>query len=264
MNASRLKWPLLVTLVLVGAAVVILVRWDNRRLRGRVIQLRAQSEHVAALRAANTSTRTLLARAKTVEVGGAQAIAADLSRLQAEVKELERRAGTSQAQVQAQAAADAEQLAHNRDPEKGLVRLEHFREVGQATPAAAFQTFGWAALKGEDDKLARLIAFSGDARVKAEAVVAALPAATRAKYATPEKLTALFFAAALTAQPAAQIVATDFQDPHRAVLSVRGLTEKIQKVPLQWDTEGWRIVVPPSLAEKLGGWALGESAAKKK
>ena len=233
MITSRFKWVALVAFMLAGAAVVVFVAWDNRIRRARLGQLRAQSAQVASLRAANANTRTLLTRAKTAGADGAQAVAAEVKQLQAEVRELEQRARTSHTQVQAQAAVDAEHLAHNRDPEQGLVRLENFREVGQATPAAAFQTFGWAALKGEDDKLAQLIAFSADARAKTEAVVAALPEAARAKYSTPEKRAALFFAAALTAQPAAQIVATDFQDAQHVTLGVRGLTDKVQKVPLQ-------------------------------
>ena len=142
--------------------------------------------------------------------------------------------------------------------------MEHFQNAGQATPGAAFQTFVWAAMKGEDATLAGMIAFPGAAREKAEAVVAALPAEVQAKYPTPEKLAALFFANALTAMNAAQVVDVTLPDAEHAVVTVRGLTDRPQKIPMQLGSSGWQIVVPEGMVGKLGGWASGGSPPPKK
>jgi hypothetical protein len=141
------------------------------------------------------------------------------------------------------------------------MRLEHFQNKGQATPAAAFQTFVWAAMKGEDATLAGMIALDHAAREKGTAVVAALPEETRTKYPTPEKLAALFFAAALTGQPSAQVLDVSFPDAQHATVQVRGLTDKTQKIPMQLGPQGWQIVVPVGMAERLGGWALGGASS---
>ena len=240
----------------VGGTCVV-VYFDNIRLRQRIAEARNQSRQVARLREDNRQTQQLLGRVQVGESEGAQAIHAEVVRVRSQVEELERKARADYAQVRMQAAQDAENLVSNRDPEKGLVRLEYFKNVGQATPSAAFQTFVWAAMKGEDARLAGMIALDAAAREKGLAVVAALPEEARAKYPTLEKLAALFVAAALTAQPAAQISEVVLQDPQHAVLVVRGLTDKPQKIPLQLEPQGWQVTVSAGMAENLGRWATG-------
>jgi len=107
--------------------------------------------------------------------------------------------------------------------------------------------------------LASMIAIDGAAREKGLAVVATLPDAARSKYPTPEKLAALFFAAGLTTQPSAQITEVSLKDAQHAVVVVRGLTDKTQKVPLQLGAQGWQVAVPEKMVEALGKWAVGNS-----
>ena len=249
-----------VVVLVVGGALVV-VRLDNIHMRQKIVRLNGERQQAERLREDNRQVQAILARAEADAGDGARAIHADLMRAQTEVEELERKARASHAEMERAAAQDAENLANNRDPEKGLMRLEHFQNKGQATPAAAFQTFVWAAMKGEDATLANMFALDGAAHERGMAVVAALPEESRAKYSTPEKLAALFFAAALTAQPAAQIVEVVQTDAQHAVVAVRGLTDKVQKVPLQLGAQGWQIVVPPGMVDMLGKWALGGSKA---
>ena len=165
---------LLGLLLVVSTVGTVLVRLDNARLRTRIADVRKQTARTVRLRDENQRNKDLLARAAADEVDGARAVHTDLVHFQAEVSALEKRAEEEWRQVRAQAAKDVEDLVNNRDPERGMTRLENFRNVGQNTPGAAFQTFVWAAMKGEDEKLAGMITFSGAAREKAEAVVAAL------------------------------------------------------------------------------------------
>lgn len=259
-------FKLLVGAILGGAAVTFLVvtQLANIRLSRQITAARSRSQQVARLRESNWQNQQLLARMQASGSEGAQAVHEEAVRVKAEVQELERKARADYAQVRMQTAQDAEQLVNGRDPEKGLVRLENFRNVGQATPSAAFQTFVWAAMKGEDARLAGMIVMDAAAREKGLAVVAALPEEARAKFPTPEKLAALFFVSALTGMPSAEIVEILQNDPQHAVLTVRGLTDKTQKIPMQLEAQGWQVVVPVGMAEMLGRWAVGGGSQGKK
>lgn len=256
--ASRAFKVVLGTLVVVAAAgTIATVRLDNARMRRQLARLNGERELAERRREDNRQLQEIVTRAQADRSDGARALQADVVRARAEVEELERKARVTHAQLRTEAAQDAANLAENRDPEKGLMRLEHFENKGQSTPVAAFQTFVWAAMKGEDATLASMIGMDEEAREKGLAVVAALPEEMKAEYSSPEKLAALFFAAALTSQPSAHVLKVSFSDAEHATVEVRGLTDKTQKIPMQRASEGWQIVVPAKMVEKLGGWALG-------
>lgn len=265
MLSKPFKIVLGVVIVVASSVAIGVVHLDNTRLRKRLAGARSQEKQVTRLREDNQQTRELVTRVQADASDGARAIHDDVVRARAEVRELERKATASYAQLQAQTAQDTANLANNRDPETGLTRLEHFQNRGHATPSAAFQTFVWAALKGEDDRLAAMIAFNGEARAEAEEMMRALPEGVWTKYPTPEKLAALFFAAMLTAQPSAHIAGVVQQDAQHAVVTVRGLTEKTQKFPMRLERQDWQIAVPPGFAATLGRWARGgEAKAERK
>jgi hypothetical protein len=257
MASKTFKIVLGTVAVVAFGGVIVAVRLDNTRVQRQLARLRDQRQQAERVRDDNHQLQEIVTRAQADTADGARAIHADLVRARTEVEELERKARATYTQMRATSAQDAENLANNRDPEKGLMRLEHFQNKGAATPAAAFQTFVWAAMKGEDATLASMITMDSAAREKGIAVVAALPEEAQAKYPTPEKLAALFFAAALTGQPSAQIVDVSQSDSEHAIVQVRGLTVKVQKVPMQLGPQGWQIVVPVGMTKRLGGWALG-------
>ncbi len=246
-----------------GTAVVLL-RVDNNRLRRRVADRHQQVEQAARLRDDNERVRQLLAQTQISDDAADRAIHDELIRVRLEAEGLERHARELHEQRRMQAVKDADDLANNHDPEKGLTRLENFQDVGQATPSTAFQTFVWASLKGEDGKLASMINISGEAREKLDAVIAGLPEDARARISTPEKLAALFFAVALTGRPSAQVTDVSFQDPQNAVVLVAGLTDRPQKIPLQLGVQGWQIQVPVTMATKLGEWVQSQPVPEKK
>lgn len=264
MISRPFRTVLLVLFVLASATGIVAVRADNARWRKRIAEARRQSEQVRRLREDNQSLRRLMKRVEADEGDGDHAIHADVVRARAEVSALETRAQETRAQTKAQAVKDAAGLAGNRDPEKGMTRLEYFQNVGQATPGAAFQTFVWGSLKGEDDKLASMITFSEAERKKAEAVVADLPEEARKKYPTPERLAVLYFALVLPEFPSAEIAGVDFQDSQHATVSVRGLSEKTDRIQMQLSAQGWRVVVPAGITERLGRLAAGGLPAEKK
>lgn len=261
MASRTFKVVLGTVVVLALGGTMVVVRLDNAHLRRQLARLHGQRQQAERVRDDNRQLQEIVSRAQAGTADGARAVHADLVRVRTEVEDLERQAQASYAQMRTQSTQDAENLVNNRDPEKGLMRLEYFQNKGQATPMAAFQTFVWAAMKGEDATLAGMIAMDTAAREKGMAVVAALPEETRVKYPTPEKLAALFFAAALTGQPSAQVLDVSFPDGQHATVQVRGLTDKVQKIPMQLGPQGWQIVVPVGMAERLGGWALGRASS---
>ena len=73
----------------------------------------------------------------------------------------------------------------------GMIAASEWRNMGRATPEAAFQTELWAEDRQQIDVAATAIAFEPAAREKLEALLAGLPKEAQLEYGTPEKLAAL-------------------------------------------------------------------------
>jgi hypothetical protein len=247
-------------LFVTGGAVIILVRLDNARLTRQIAARQAAHSQTVRRREDNRQLQELIDRSHLDRAEAARATQAELILVRAEVAELEKHAAETHARLTAQRAADAAALAANRDPEHGLTRLEYFRDVGQATPAAAFQTAIWAALQGQDERLAGLIMLSRAAGDAAAALLASLPEADRARYPTPEKIAALFFADLATARTAAQFTTAFESDPTIATITVTGLSDDPEKVSMQLGPQGWQIKVTPGFAKTLAKWVQAKTA----
>ena len=65
-----------------------------------------------------------------------------------------------------------------------------YRNEGQASPLATLQTFAWACDRGDSDMIRSLLCFEAAGRVKAEAFIASLPPAARARWSSPEAMAA--------------------------------------------------------------------------
>jgi hypothetical protein len=261
MISRGFKIALVVLLAAAGGVSATVLHLENVRLRRHLATAEQNRRQATQLRADNERTRAVLARAAANDAESVRSIQDDLQRLRLEVAALEKSAQARAGAAQALAQGDAQALEQNRDPEVGLMRLEHFRDVGQNTPAAAFQTFVWAAMRGDEARQAGMIVFAGAGRATAEAIVAALPEPDRAKYSTPEKLAALFFADAFTQMPAAHVTSATLTDPQHAVLTVRGLTPREQKIPLQLGPAGWQIAIPENAGRGLENWVRRKTQA---
>lgn len=78
--------------------------------------------------------------------------------------------------------------------ESAILRRADLRNVGYATPEAAFETLAWAAFARDFDVFAQGFSF-GKSKPEADAYFASLPPDVQAKYRTPERLFAPFVAA---------------------------------------------------------------------
>jgi len=199
-------------LVIAGAAGIIWLKQDNARLRSEAAGWRTRNRELAPMREENCRLRAAAARAEAARETGSEA----------------RAMGTA-----------------NHDPEKGLVALENFRNIGRASPDTAFQTAIWAIVDGDDDMLADVIALTDAARKKADGLLAELPDTARAKYASPEKLVGLFFSAGvLIDADGFQIVGQDYADARHATVRLRTDRGKDDKFPMQLGPNGWQLIVP--------------------
>ncbi len=226
-----------------GALALFLHR-QNERVRNRIIELRQRDQSAEPLRQDNARLRALLQKSSNGSAA-TDALHAEVEQTRAEVAELEKRAESRRAQLAAQAAADENALANNRDPNVGLTRLEQFQNVGQATPRAACQTLVWAALKGDDAALGNLLFLSDSTRTRADALIAGLPEDSRARW-TPEKLAVLYFGAVVTDVAAAQITGEDLDGPAHATVALRipGVDAAKSKLELRATPAGWQVIVP--------------------
>ncbi len=121
----------------------------------------------------------------------------------------------------AAAAPAPSPLTTTGTPETQLVDLDQFRNVGAATPAAAFQTMVWGSLKGDSDTLASLMILDpgGD---DLDALHRQLPAELRQAYPSPAHLAGLMWSSRMVEFAGqAQILGTETKDETHAVLSIK-------------------------------------------
>lgn len=245
--------PLKITLaglaLVAGAGAIVFLHLSNEQLRRRIADTQGRGRVAASLSKGNEALKSLLARSQGDAEAAGRAIHEELTQVRQEVVAAERAAENRRQQLAAKAETEAGDLAANRDPRRGLTRLEHFKNRGQATPAGAFETLVWAAMKGDDAALAQVSTISSQARARAEKLIAGLPENARGQW-TPEKLSAMFFTGAFNEVSAAQVVTETTVDARHAALSIR-LTggAKDATVPLQWElgADGWRVVFDEKL-----------------
>lgn len=251
MISGSLKLTLATLALVVGSGALVLLHLDNRRLRLRLAESEKQQSRAATLHAENTRLQQLLTSDARGAGERATTVRAQLHDARAEIAALEKHAAARYAEKTEHAAREAAQLEHNRDPRLGPVRPEHFKNLGRATPTAAFQTLVWAGMAGDEAEIARLCSAPEKARAEAKALIAGLPEAARATW-TPEKLAALWVSGAFTEMAALQIVGERFEDPNSAVVSFRIQgRDDVENVKLRLSPTGWQVMLPSNAVAKL-------------
>jgi hypothetical protein len=242
--------PLTLLVLLVAACVIapVLLHRYNTRLRERIASERQRSSQLAILREENERLRKLAAHARAAGENSPR-LTTELAEARAELATLEATARTQHAAATAQAAADARDLTTNRDPVAGLTRLEHFRNVGHATPVAAIQTLVWAAINRDEAILAQSIALSEQARSLGADIISRLNDSGRAQAPTPESLAGLTLSSALLRVTAIQIVGETRSSPTHAAITVRGIADKDQTFPIELGATGWRVMLPDKFVQ---------------
>lgn len=231
-----------------GAFGIAGLRQNTAALKAEVSALKRQTRELQHVREDNQRLQTLTAQLKGDEKTAAHAIEAQLVEARREIADLEQRA----AEAGRKHAAHATAIDGNRDPEKGLTRLEHCQNAGRGTPAAAFQTLVWAAMKGDHATLAKVCYVDDATRLKAQALLATLPGTSQKKSYTPESLAALAVAGEIMKGTAIHIGAHAPIDSLNTLLSIRtGESGREVKLPMRLGAEGWQLVVPERAIEAI-------------
>jgi hypothetical protein len=177
-----------------------------------------------------------------------------LTRLREEVAAAEKRAVEQYA-----ANSEAiEETSTNRNPEKGMARLENFQNVGQASPAAALQTLFWATLKGDEQVMSRTIGWDESVRPQVQALIDNLPESSRARFSTPEQLAALFISKYALDVSAIHISEIAMKDSTNASLTVEGLVPEAQHLPMHLGPDGWQLQTGEGTLKALSKELLGK------
>jgi hypothetical protein len=174
----------------------------------------------------------------------------------AEIEAMKRRAETAVRPSAAPVAGPASARETTSAMKAGAIPARGWKNAGQTTPEAAFETALWASAGGDVDALTGLISLDAGARTKAQEIFARLPASLQQEMVTPERLVAL-----LTARDvplgSAQILG-QYETPLETKLSAQLLdpegNSKEVLFSLRQENEHWRLVVPGSAVEKYAAW----------
>jgi hypothetical protein len=228
-----------------GVFGLMRLRAHRANLEKELAELQRQQRRVEWVRQENERLRAVAAQTEVSDVDSADARQRELERLRREVIGLEQRALAQSRRVTATNAAETNALATNRDPEQGMTRLEHFRNVGRDTPRAAFQTLVWAAMKGDEQALAGALTMPDSARQKADALLARLPDDARKRYPNAESLAAIAVAGEMLKGGAIELPGHTLTDVTNAIVQIRtqGGAKEV-KLPMRLGPGGWQFVVP--------------------
>lgn len=237
----------LIGAVLLGGIVAALWQWRQ------ATTLRRSVAHMKQAMADPRSDARLRERvANGSDSDAARHVRDEIARTRQEIATLERRLQQPAAPFRVHA-----HFTENRDPEKGPVRLEQFRDQGRATPSAAFQTVVWAATTGADDAFPALFAVSLTSREKLRAILASMAPETRTRYEPPEKLIGLLFAREILDEEGFEIGETTEPDASgRVQLRVFRIRDGRQsksekKYPLVQGPDGWRFPITDKMVDEI-------------
>lgn len=141
------------------------------------------------------------------------------------------------------------------DMTTAAVSAAQWRDLGQTTPAAAFETALWAAAGGDTTALARVLAVDDATRTKATELLARLPAPLRQEFSSPEQLVALLTASSVPLGTA-QIYGISNDRANEAQLAAQLTTpegkakEILFTLHTATDAGRWQLVVPPTALDR--------------
>lgn len=255
---------LVVTAVLAIGALALL-GWQRRtadKLRHEIARARARTAEQARQQAAQQQQRLIEAQTNTAELERLLAERTAVAQLRTELAAMRRRAAEAAAVRRASDGAVTEappSLVQQR------LSFDRWRNAGQASSEAAFETALWAAAGGDVDALVSLLAFDPAAQSRAAALFAQLSPAIQQELATPERLVAI-----LTAKDVplghAEILSQN-PTPTETKVAVRISDSegkgKVSVFSLRAENDRWRLVVPEPVVQRYAAWLQAPAGAAK-
>jgi len=251
MPTNRWAWLILAVFTLAVGAVLVRQRQVAAGLRGEIAGLRAQARERARLQAEHqrlTSTQPAPGERATL-----LADRAAVTQLRSELDALRRRASESATGRRTEGPAQPQ----STPPLTGnIIAYKLWKNLGAASPAAAFETALWASAGGDIDALAGLLALDPAARAEAAALFAQLPANLRSEFVSPERLVAV-----LTAKDVPLGSATilgQYPSPTDTKVSAQIFdaegNQKISLFSLRLEGDRWQLVVPGNAVKRYAAW----------
>ena len=250
MRTNRWGFALILMLLVVALVVLGRQRRTAAKFRGEIAQQRDEASLRARL---NAEAQKLVAnRVSPEKLGRLRAERNAVATLRAEIETMKRRAETI-----ARAAADRPPTGTELNPippsmKEGAVSAAFWKNVGEATPDAAFETALWAGVGGDVEKLASLLSFDAEAQTNAEAIFANLPASMQRELATPQRLIALLVAKDVplgSARIWAQYGTPTDAKITAQLLDAEGKSKSVQ-LSLRSEADKWRFVVSGKIVER--------------
>jgi hypothetical protein len=253
MRTSKWRFAVLAGLVLLTMASLGWQRHVASRLRSQIARQRAASSEYLQLE--REHQRLMNAQVSPQELQRLRAERAAVTALLGEIETMRRRAETAARDIPVSKSPAT--VANSRTPSmrEGAVAARLWKNAGQATPDAAFESVLWASLGGDVDSLTRLLVFDPEAQIKAEAIFAKLPAVMRQELVTPERLMALLTAKNVplgSAEILTQVTPADSLADTKITAKVVDAKGKSKEVELALRAQGdsWRLVVPADAVER--------------
>ncbi len=221
-------------LILCGAAAVLgsIATW----LHVTNDRLRAQRDVLVSPPASGSAPATRAA----ASAGATPVREGDMTRLRAEIRDLEARVS----------AASAQQPKRNTDITRDLVNVGDLRNAGRDTPAAAFETLVWASVHG-DESLSGLIAISPVDHAQTLEYLRRIGSSR-----TPEQVAGILFADELLRKvERVQVLESAQVDPTHVNLKTKtaDIAESEHKttIPMVLGPGGWQLQMPEGMARGL-------------
>jgi hypothetical protein len=143
--------------------------------------------------------------------------------------------------------------------------VEEYRNEGRATARAALQTLAWCCDRGDVAALVQLTQLEPEARAKAEAYYASLPADVRSRWKSADEMVAtlLSMATQMSPFPSADVLDAAAMEPagdDRMLLRVPGTNK--DRLPFRRAADGeWSFVLDAALMDQLFAVAKNLAAA---
>ncbi len=175
-----------------------------------------------------------------------------------------RRHATAAAPV-ASAASEVDRTSLAKPAEAAVRRVEEYRNEGRATARATLQTLAWCCDRGDVVALVQLTQLEPEARAKAEAYYASLPADVRGRWTSADEMVAtlLSMATQMSPFPSADVLDAAVMEPvgkDRMLLRVPGTNK--DRLPFQRGADGeWSFVLDAALMDQLFAVAKNLAAA---
>lgn len=247
--------PLLFLGALAGVVAAILgwQRHATGQLRDSLAWEQSQARERARLMAEHQ--RLVANQATETEIAAVLAERALVAQLRAQLTTMQRRA--QEATATRPAPADGPPVTPPALTGH-VLNYQRWRNAGQATPEAAFESILWASSVGDIDALVKLLAFEPEARLQAETLFAKLPDAVRQEFVSPERLIA--FLTAKDVPLGSATILNQYPTPTETKVTAQIFdAEGKQKVALfsmQPAGANWQLVVPGNAIKRYTAWLL--------